>query len=115
MVKSGRTELRVAVIGGGVIGLSIAWTLAQDGCAVEVHDDQPGLGASHAAAGMLAPVCEAAYEEPELLALGLASVQAWPEFAARLTQASGVDVGLREEGSLSVLSLIHISEPTRPY
>ena len=97
-----RSDVRVAVIGGGVIGLSIAWALAQDGCAVEVHDDQPGLGASHAAAGMLAPVCEAAYEEPELLALGLASVQAWPEFAARLTQASGVDVGLREEGSLWV-------------
>jgi len=76
-----RSDVRVAVIGGGVIGLSIAWTLAQDGCAVEVHDDQPGLGASHAAAGMLAPVCEAAYEEPELLALGLASVQAHGMYA----------------------------------
>lgn len=97
-----RSDVRVAVIGGGVIGLAIAWALAADGCAVEVHDNQPGLGASHAAAGMLAPVCEAAYEEPELLALGLASVQAWPEFAARLTQASGVDVGLREQGALWV-------------
>ena len=29
-----RTNVRVAVIGGGVIGLSIAWTLARDGCAV---------------------------------------------------------------------------------
>ncbi len=85
MVTSGCTDLRIAVIGGGVIGLSIAWTLAQDGCAVEIHDDQPGLGASHAAAGMLAPISEASYEEPELLALGLASLQAWPEFAARLT------------------------------
>lgn len=93
-----RTGLRVAVIGGGVIGLSIAWTLAQGGCAVEIHDDQPGLGASFAAAGMLAPISEASYQEPELLALGLASLQAWPEFAARLTHASGVDVGLREEG-----------------
>src|SRR5665647_1703969 len=89
-----------------------AWVLVDDridvATAAGAHgahlgaDDLPGLGASHAAAGMLAPVCEAAYEEPELLALGLASVQAWPEFAARLTQASGVDVGLREEGSLWV-------------
>ena len=102
VVSSEGTDLRIAVIGGGVIGLSIAWTLAQDGCAVEVHDDQPGQGASHAAAGMLAPVSEAAYEEPEVLALGLASLQAWPEFAARLTRSSGVDVGLREEGSLLV-------------
>jgi len=102
VVTSGYTDLRIAVIGGGVIGLSIAWTLAQDGCAVEIHDDQPGLGASHAAAGMLAPVSEASYEEPELLALGLASLHAWPEFAARLTHASGMDVGLRQEGSLLV-------------
>ncbi len=97
-----RPSRRIAVIGGGVIGLSIAWTLAQDGCAVEVHDDLPGMGASHVAAGMLAPVSEVAYEEPELLAFGLASLQAWPEFAARLTQASGMDVELREEGSLLV-------------
>ncbi|MDQ1536684.1 MAG: glycine oxidase, partial [Actinomycetota bacterium] len=96
------TKVRVAVIGGGVIGLSIAWTLARDGFAVEVFDDQPGLGASWAAAGMLAPVSEVMYEEPELLALGLASLQAWPEFAARLTEASGVDIGLREAGSLLV-------------
>jgi len=76
MSSSAHTDLRVAVIGGGVIGLSIAWTLAQDGCAVAVYDDHPGLGASHAAAGMLAPVSEASFEEPELLALGLASLQA---------------------------------------
>jgi glycine oxidase len=95
-------DRRIAVVGGGVIGLSIAWTLAQDGYAVEIHDDQPGLGASHAAAGMLAPISEASYEEPQLLALGLVSLQAWPEFAARLTHASGMDVGLREEGSLLV-------------
>jgi len=102
MSSSARTDLRVAVIGGGVIGLSIAWTLAQDGCAVAVYDDHPGLGASHAAAGMLAPVSEASFEEPELLALGLASLQAWPEFATRLTHASGLDVGLTAEGSLLV-------------
>jgi glycine oxidase len=101
-VTSERTGPRVAVIGGGVIGLSIAWTLARDGCAVEIHDDQPGLGASHAAAGMLAPISETSYEEPQLLAHGLASLQAWPEFADRLTRASGMDVGLRKEGSLLV-------------
>ena len=97
-----RTNVRVAVIGGGVIGLSIAWTLASAGHTVEVHDDLPGLGASYAAAGMLAPVSEVMYEEPELLGLGLASLQAWPEFAARLSEASGVDVGMREQGSLLV-------------
>jgi glycine oxidase len=92
----------VAVVGGGVIGLSCAWQLAESGCQVELFDPAPGQGASHAAAGMLAPVSEATYGEEALLAAGLASAQAWPRFAAHLIEASGIDVGLRQEGSLLV-------------
>jgi glycine oxidase len=93
---------RVAVVGGGVIGLSAAWRLASSGCGVELFDDRPGQGASHAAAGMLAPVSETGYGEDELLAAGLDSVAAWPDFAARLEAASGVAVGFRPSGSLLV-------------
>ena len=92
----------VAVVGGGVIGLSAAWQLAESGCQVDLFDDQLGRGASHAAAGMLAPVSEAAYGEDDLLTVGLESARVWPDFAARLGHASGIDVGYRPAGSLLV-------------
>ena len=92
----------VVIIGGGVIGLSIAWRAARAGLTVTVADDDPAGGASHAAAGMLCPVTEAHYGEESLLALNLASARAWPSFAAELEEASGSGVGYRTEGTLAV-------------
>jgi glycine oxidase len=92
----------VVIAGGGLIGLSIAWRSAQRGLSVTVVDDSPGTGASFAAAGMLAPVTEAAYGEEALLALCLASLQRYPAFAAELEEAGGVPVGLRTAGTLVV-------------
>ncbi|MGH3754858.1 MAG: glycine oxidase ThiO, partial [Pseudonocardiaceae bacterium] len=91
----------VAVVGGGVIGLSCAWRAASAGFAVTVHDPAPGSGASHVAGGMLAPVTEAVPGEPELLALGAASLRRWPGFAAELA-AVGADPVLRTRGTLVV-------------
>lgn len=92
----------VIVVGGGVIGLAIAWRATQAGLSVTVCDPEPGRGASWAAAGMLAPVTEASMAESPLTALGLASVDLWPDFAAELTESSGIDVGLRDEGTVMV-------------
>jgi len=61
-----------------------------------------GEGASHVAAGMLAPVTEADAGERALLELGLRSAHAWPGFAAELRDATGMDVGLRRCGTLVV-------------
>jgi glycine oxidase len=95
--------MRVAIIGAGVIGLAIGWRLAQAGCKVELFDaGLAGSGASHAAAGMLAACAEAEPGEEGLLALNRASQTLWPAFAADLEAASGMDVGLREEGTLVV-------------
>jgi glycine oxidase len=75
----------LAVIGGGVIGLSVAWRAAQRGMRVTVVDRGAlGGGASHVAAGMLAPVSEADAGEPALLRAGLASAARWPAFAEEL-------------------------------
>jgi glycine oxidase len=99
------TRPTVIVIGAGVIGLGIAWRLAARGAAVAVFDKgAAGAGASHAAAGMLAACAEAEPGEEALVALGRASQARWPAFAAELEQASGIDVGLRAEGTL-VLAL----------
>jgi len=93
----------VAIIGAGVIGLGIAWRLAMRGVPVAVFDKGAcGAGASHAAAGMLAACAEAEPGEEALVTLGRASQARWPAFAAELKQASGVDVGLRPEGTLVV-------------
>jgi len=92
----------VIVAGGGVIGLSIAWRAAQRGFSVTVADPAPGQGASHAAAGMLTPVSEAAYTEKELFALGAASLERYPAFVADLTAAGGEPAGFRRTGTLQV-------------
>jgi len=94
---------RIAIIGAGVIGLSIAWRLAQRGARVTVFErNAAGQGASHAAAGMLAACSETEPGEEHLFALNRASQALWPEFATELEHASGMAVDLRREGTLVV-------------
>ncbi|HEY5359180.1 MAG TPA: glycine oxidase ThiO [Streptosporangiaceae bacterium] len=92
----------VLVIGGGVIGLAIAWRAAQRGLRVTLADPAPAGGATHAAAGMLTPVAEAAYAERELFALGSESLDRYPAFAAELTELTGLPTGFRPTGTLQV-------------
>ncbi len=92
----------VSVVGGGAIGLACAWRVAQRGLGVTVIDPEPGSGASHAAAGMLCPVTEVQYGEEPLLALTMGSARLWPAFAAELIAVTGVDIGYRTEGTLTV-------------
>ncbi len=92
----------MSVIGGGVIGLSIAWRLAQRGEAVTVYDPAPGSGASHVAAGMLAPVTEVHYGEEALLELNLESTRRYPAFVAELEAAVGMPTGYYPCGTLVV-------------
>ena len=74
----------VAVIGGGIVGLRIAWEAQRSGRSVTVIDPAPATGATFAAAGMLAPVSELHYQEEALLELTLASAARWPDFVASL-------------------------------
>ncbi len=66
----------LAVIGGGVIGLSVARRAAQDGWSVRVHRTE-ARGASWVAGGMLAPHSEGWPGEDALLAIGLESLKLW--------------------------------------
>lgn len=75
---------QVAVVGGGVIGLSVAWRLAGRGGRVVLVDPAPASGASWVAGGMLAPVTETWPGEEAGLALGMAAVRRWPAFAEEL-------------------------------
>ncbi|WP_200308946.1 glycine oxidase ThiO [Streptomyces adelaidensis] len=92
----------VLVVGGGIIGLVTAWRAAQRGFATAVVDPEPGGGAARVAAGMLAAVTELHYGEQTLLGLNLESARRYPEFAAELTEATGLDLGYRRSGTLAV-------------
>ncbi len=96
----------VLVVGGGVIGLAVAWRARLSGMSV-VMLERETIGArcaSAVAAGMLAPVSEVEFGDAgrRTLELGVRSAASWPDFAAELERASGVAVGLRPSGTLVV-------------
>ncbi len=97
------TAVDVAVVGAGVIGLSIAWRLARRGLSVAVFErDTVGAGASLAATGMLAAAAEHEPGGHDLLALALESQRQWPEFRTLLEAQAGQDIDFRESGTLVV-------------
>jgi glycine oxidase len=89
----------VAVVGGGVAGLSAARELARRGLRVAVVEDRRAGGASRAAAGMLAPQAEADCAD-DLFGLLCASREMYPAFAAALGEESGIDIEIDQTGTL---------------
>jgi glycine oxidase len=91
----------VVVIGGGVIGLAIARSLAlrgvQDICLLEKGNI--GTEASFAAAGMLAPQVEADSDD-DFFRLACQSRDLYPSFAATLLSETDIDVELDTSGTL---------------
>lgn len=98
-----RSGYDVVVVGAGIVGLACAWRAAERGLSVLVVDrDGETRGASWAAAGMLAPVTEAAFGEEPLARLAVAGAAEWPGFRAELEERAGRDTGYRESGALLV-------------
>ena len=103
MVLTEKRSFDAVFVGGGVIGLAGAWRAAQRGARVAVLDrGAPGGGATRVAAGMLAPVGELTFGEPELLELTLAAARLYPDFVAELEAASGESTGFERLGALHV-------------
>jgi glycine oxidase len=92
----------VAIAGGGIIGLSIAWRLAQRGFRVSVFDQSTiGSEASWAGAGMLALGGE--IDEPsELATLALESRRLYSGFVRELEFSSGLAIDFQELGALDL-------------
>ena len=93
----------VAIAGGGLIGAAIGFRLASAGLRVALFDrQQPGEGASRAAAGILSPAPENAGMVP-LVPLGRASLSLYPEFVHSIEETSGQSTGYRAQGTLESL------------
>jgi glycine oxidase len=90
----------VLIIGGGVIGLSLAWDLAKRGRSVHVIDQgEPGREASWAGAGILPPATLRPEDHPLDQLRGLAC-ELHPQWAAELKELTGIDTGYRRCGGL---------------
>jgi glycine oxidase len=92
----------VAIIGGGAIGASIAFELAEAKLRTVVLDrQQPGREASWAAAGMLSPAPHVP-EDALLTPLGNESLRIYREFIARVEEVSGIATHFERDGSLEL-------------
>ncbi len=91
----------VIIVGAGIIGLSLAWRLAQRGARVTVLDRSAAAGeASWAAAGMLAPGGE--FESGETARFAVESLRMYPGFVKELKEASGCPIDFRICGTLEI-------------
>ena len=89
----------VIIIGGGIIGLSLSIALRKRGVTVLVVErGEPGREASHAAAGMLADF--PLETPPALQTLATASARMYPEFVHEMQDESGMNVDLRDQGTI---------------
>lgn len=96
------SESDVIIIGGGIIGCSIALRLAQARLKVQVLDrGEPGAEATSAAAGMIAPQGEIS-DPDEFFELCASSRDLYPRFVAEIEELSGVGTGYRRDGTLLV-------------
>ena len=87
------------IVGGGIIGLAVAFRLAQGSARVTVFDSgEPGQ-ATQAAAGMLAPLAESA-AGASIEPLGVPSLKRYPAFLDDIAAAGGVRVPLCGPGIL---------------
>ncbi|MDO3382649.1 glycine oxidase ThiO [Gilvimarinus algae] len=94
---------RIGIAGGGLLGTLMAWQLAERGYRVTIFEAgsaERNLSAAHTAAGMLAPISEAAAAEPCVYTLGLHGIERWHQWLEQLGE--GAKHCIHNKGSLLV-------------
>ncbi|MDK7146962.1 glycine oxidase ThiO [Corynebacterium kroppenstedtii] len=112
----------ITIIGAGLVGLATAFELTEldPECSVSILDPAPLSGASHHAAGMLAPAAEMQYQQDELLPLMRQSALWYPSLVRRVALAAHSDpddphvTGFRRDGTYVVAAdsadRVHLAE-----
>ncbi|MHB2028913.1 MAG: FAD-dependent oxidoreductase [Acidimicrobiales bacterium] len=95
-------ERSALIVGAGVIGLSSAFRLAVNGWRVTIFDPSAAMGASRAAAGMIAPAAEITPGELENFRYQQRALNAWTQFANEITGLSATPIELHRTGTLLV-------------
>lgn len=92
----------VIIVGGGVMGCSIAYQLAKQGVRATVLErSQAGSGASGATAGVIGPLWHLDPAHKGVFDLGMRSLELFPQLANELAEV-GVDPEFQHRGILKV-------------
>ena len=107
--------MRVLVVGGGVIGCSIAYHLQKAGASVTLIERGEIAGeASGAAAGLIIPPAGAVAPGP-FRDICLASLALYPAFVEAVQRDSGIDVECVPSGILVVAETLGMVQPLRAH
>ena len=92
--------MKVTVVGAGLVGLAVAWRLAQRGVSVVVVDERRAGAASRVGAGLLIPA--GGRVSRHQLALKGRSAELYPHFIGELEEETGLDCQFRDVDTLTV-------------
>lgn len=101
-------ETDYAIIGGGVVGLSVAWGLLKRGKSVTVLDGDDGSFRASRGNFGLVWVQSKGMAQPRYAAWSQQSAAIWADFANELGDATGASVPLEQKGGYD----LHFSEET---